>query len=73
MADLLDHRKAAAMAVAKLVERLADFYNTPEEVARYLTAPQPLLGGETAIDLIAAARGDEVHRLLDQIDQGVYL
>lgn len=56
MGNLLDEGRAVASEVSRLVARLADYYATPAEVALYLTSPHPQLGGETAIDLIAAGR-----------------
>ncbi len=55
-----------------LGERLAEYY-TPDEAELWLTRPQPLLGHMTAVQLIAANREDELHRLLDQLDSGVYI
>lgn len=52
--------------------RLADYYS-PVEAEVWLDLPQPLLGGERGKDLIAAGREDELHRLLDMLDEGVYL
>lgn len=52
--------------------RLAEIY-TPDEAELWLTRPQPLLGHMTAVQLIAADREEELHRVLDQIDDCVYI
>ncbi len=52
--------------------RLAEYW-TPDEAELWLTRPQPLLGHMTAVQLIAQNREDELHKLLDQLDDAVYI
>lgn len=59
--------------LADIRERLGWFYETTDEIEFWLSAPQKLLGGAVANDLIAAGRADEVVRLLKQLDEGVFL
>ena len=55
-----------------IVGRLLAWY-TMDEIDEWLDRPQPLLGGQSPASLIAKGRGDEVRRLIDQLDEGAYL
>ena len=66
-------RRAAVLDIIRMVKRLAEYYETPEEVARYLSSPHPQFGGQIVADLIAAGRGDEVLLTLDAMDTGTFL
>jgi len=58
--------------IEAIKKRLAEYY-TPEETELWLSRQQPLLNGECAIELIRAGRSVEVNRVLDQLDEAVYL
>ena len=55
-----------------IIELLSDFYE-PKEARLFLYAPQKLLGGQRPADLIKEGKISEVHRLVNQIRDGVYL
>ncbi|MFN3971256.1 MAG: antitoxin Xre/MbcA/ParS toxin-binding domain-containing protein [Gemmobacter sp.] len=55
-----------------LRQRLAEYW-TPEELDLWLDSPQRQLDGAVPRQLIAAGRAEEVHRLIDRMDEGVYL
>lgn len=73
MPDIIAHKLAAARATAILVGKMAEYYETPEEVAAWLQAKQPLLNDNAPIELIAAGRGDEIYAMLERMDAGVFL
>jgi transcriptional regulator with XRE-family HTH domain len=54
-----------------VVDRLAEFY-TPEEARLWLHAKHPMLGGETAIDLINSGRTEEVLAAIESLESGAY-
>lgn len=56
-----------------LLVRIAGHYKTPEECAQWFRLPQPLINHEIPLDLIAQGRADELHRVWDRIDEGVFL
>ncbi len=62
---------AAAQLIA-VKARLRDLYEEAE-IELWLEAKHPQLNGETAIGLIRMGRADEVHRVLDRLDDAVYL
>ena len=47
-------------------------YNSVE-LTVWLRSPQALLGNQKAVELVRQGRASEVHRLLDQIRDGVHL
>lgn len=53
-------------------ERLSEFY-APFEIDQWMGSPQKLLGGKTPRELIDDDQGDEVDRLLSQLDDCVYI
>lgn len=55
-----------------IVGRLEEYYSA-EEIRTWLYARHPQLDGERAIDLINQNRSEEVLRVLDRLDAGVYL
>jgi uncharacterized protein (DUF2384 family) len=55
-----------------IVVRLRDYY-TPEEIRTWLYARHPQLGGERAIDVIHQGRAIEVLKVMDRLDNGVFL
>lgn len=70
-----DPRPTAEKALLELdflVDQLSEFYD-PKEARMFLYSPQKLLGGQTPAKLIAERRMDEVHRLVNQIRDTVYL
>lgn len=54
-----------------IVDRLAEFYD-PEETRVWLYSRHRLLNGERAIDLIHAARADEVLSIIESLNDGSY-
>lgn len=52
--------------------RLTEYY-TPRERVVWWTSAQPLLNNERAMAILEDGRQAELHRLLDQLDEGVYL
>jgi hypothetical protein len=56
----------------ELRERLRVFYD-PFIVDMWLVAPQPLLGGRSARQLIDEGKIDEVERIVAQLEDGVFL
>ena len=56
-----------------LVERLSEYYETPEEVAKWFRSPQPLLNNETPEALIAQGRAIDLHRVWDSLDSGAFI
>lgn len=62
----------ACIEATEILRRLLDFY-TLDEADEWLDRSHRLLGGRTATSLIVEGRGDEVMRLLDQLDNGAYL
>ena len=56
----------------KIKERLRSYY-TEDEISQWLSAPHPLLGGETANDLIARGETDKVHHVINILDTDGYI
>ena len=56
-----------------LLERLAEYYETPSEAAKWLRSPQGLLNNETPEKLIAQGKASELHKLWDTIDDRGFL
>lgn len=54
-----------------LVERLAEYYETPEDVAKW--SPQPLLENLTPEALIAQGRAADLNRAWDSLDTGALI
>lgn len=70
-----DPRPAAEKAILQLdffVDQLSELYD-PKEARMFLFSPQKLLGGQTPANLIAQGRMVEVHRLVSQIRDAIYL
>ena len=55
-----------------LVGRLSEYYG-PGEIRSWLYARHPQLNGERAIDLVHARRTEEVLRVLQRLDDEVFL
>lgn len=55
-----------------VVGRLRDYYST-ENIRTWLYAPHPQLGGQKAIDLIHAGKTIEVLRVLDRLENDVFI
>ena len=55
-----------------LVGRLSEHY-APDEIRSWLYARHPQLDGERAIDLVHARRTEEVLRVLERLDDEVFL
>lgn len=54
------------------VDQLSELYD-PKEARLFLYSPQKLLDGQTPAHLIQQGRMSEVHRLVNQIRESVYL
>ncbi|OYX40990.1 MAG: hypothetical protein B7Z02_17340 [Rhodobacterales bacterium 32-67-9] len=70
-----DPRPASEKALLELdffIDQLSELYD-PREARLFLFSPQKLLNGQTPATLIAQGRMDEVHRLVSQIRDAVYL
>lgn len=72
MADLIEHRAAAAKATAILFRRLMEYYE-PDEADTWLNSPHPQLGEETPINVIAGGEGGRVHEIIDRLDGDGYI
>jgi uncharacterized protein (DUF2384 family) len=57
----------------KLVTALLRRFYTASEAERWLIAPFPLLNGRRAIDLIEAGRTGEVIKVIERLEEGVFL
>lgn len=55
-----------------VVSRLQEFY-APDEIRIWLYAPHPQLGGERAIDLIHDKRTLDVLKVIDRLENEVFL
>ena len=55
------------------IKTLEAWWYTDEELARWLTAPQPLLDGLTPIQLLATGRKAELLNVVRALDDGAYL
>lgn len=53
-------------------DRLKAYYDA-DDIELWIALPQELLKFDTARELIDAGRGDEVLRLIDQLDTGAYV
>jgi len=60
------------LALWYVVERLAEF-NTPDEIRLWLHAPNHLLDGERAIDLIIDDRSKDILAMIERVDAGAYI
>ena len=70
-----DPRPAAERGLLGLeffIDQLSELYD-PKEARLFLYSPQKLLGGQTPAQLIMQGKMDEVHRLVNQIRDTVYL
>lgn len=70
-----DPRPTAEKALLELdffIDQLSELYD-PKEARMFLFSPQKLLAGQTPAALIRQGRMDEVHRLVNQIREAVYL
>lgn len=64
--------QVARLDLARLERGLRDYY-TEAEAFRFLFAPHALLGGRSAIELIAAGRVTDVNRIIALLDDGAFL
>lgn len=55
-----------------VVGRLRDYYST-ENIRTWLYAPHPQLDGERAIDLVHSGQTIEVLRILDRLENDVFI
>lgn len=55
-----------------LRQRLLEFYSEAE-MRVFLKTPQPLLHDQTPADLILTGRGEEIHLMLDRLENGVFV
>ena len=55
-----------------IVDQLSDFYD-PKEARLFFYSPQKLLNGKKPADLIKEGKIEEVHRLVNQIRDAVYM
>ena len=53
-------------------QRLAEFY-TEAEIELWLHRPHPQLGDVSPWNMTSTGRADEVHRIIDRMDEGAYL
>lgn len=70
-----DPRPAAEKDLLELdffIDQLSELYD-PKEARLFLYSPQKLLGGQTPAQLIMEGKMREVHRLVNQIRESVYL
>jgi hypothetical protein len=70
-----DPRPAAEKVLLELdffIDQLSELYD-PKEARLFLFSPQKLLGGQTPAHLITEGKMSEVHRLVNQIRDSVYL
>jgi len=73
MSKRADERQAIVRDTVDLLERLAEYYETPEECVKWFRSPQPLLEGALPIDLIAEGKAIELHRVWDNLDAGAHI
>jgi uncharacterized protein (DUF2384 family) len=59
-------------ALLLVTESLQRFY-TASEAERWLTAPHQMLNGERAMDMIDTGRTDEVLKVIERLEDGVFL
>jgi hypothetical protein len=57
---------------ADALRTLERHYYSDEELAQWLGAPQPLLDGQTPLQLLAAGRKAEIFACVQRLDDGVY-
>lgn len=63
---------ASSEVVDQIIGRLADLYDASEALA-WCQAPQPLLNGQSPIELIEGGKTSEVIELVDRLMDGVHL
>lgn len=73
MSDAADERRIIVSDTVDMLERLAYYYETPEECVAWFRAPQPLLDGALPIDLIAQGRSSDLIRVWEAMDAGAYI
>ena len=73
MSSKLEAMQIAVSDTIEIVGRLAEYYETPEEVVSWLRSPHPQLENQTAESLIATGRAYDVHRVIERLDADAYL
>lgn len=72
----VDRLKEGALVITidrrPIRQRLAEFY-TEAEIELWLQRPHPQLGGTSPWHATTAGRSDDVHRIIDRLDEGAYL
>jgi hypothetical protein len=66
-------RTVSPSPFADALKLLEQHYYTDDELAQWLTAPQPLFEGLSALQMLAAGRKNEVLASIQRLDDGVYL
>lgn len=72
MTTIVEQERNIEREFDRLEIRLAELYS-PFERAVWWSSPQPLLNNERALDVLTSGKSHELHRILDQLDAGVYL
>ncbi len=67
-----DDRRRASQETVDMFKRLTEYYEF-EDAVKWFNLPQPLLANQLPVDLIAAGKADELHRVWDGLDAGAYI
>lgn len=73
MDQKLEAMQIVVSETIEFVGRLAEYYETPEEVVAWLRAPHPQLGYETPESRIASGHAMEVNAVLNRLDADGYI
>ncbi len=66
-------RREAADEIIRLMERVAPYYETAEELYQWFTSPQPLIRNMTPAALVARGETQKMIDVWDSIDAGNYI
>ena len=73
MQDETPSRDTRPTPFADALRRLEEGWYTDEELAQWLTSPQPLLDGLTPIQLLRGGRKGDLLNVVRGLDEGAYL
>ena len=69
----LEAMRIVVSETIEFVGRLAEYYETGEEIVQWLRSPHPQLENETPESMIASGRSMEVNAVLNRLDADGYI
>ncbi len=66
-------RRGAAEDMVTLIQRASEYYQTSDELALWVSSPQPLIGNKTPAELVSEGSGQKVIDAFEAMDAGAFI